>query len=296
MDVVTVQEATGQDTLAREARSGPRGRLLEGNGLRWLLLPPAAVLLVMLAVPVGMLLDTGLSNGGVFGEVLGDEVFQGAAVRTLVMSVVVTVCAVALGTLYALGVWAAPRWAAGVLLGALFLTLWTSVLVRSFAWVLLDLPTGALYWVLNSLGLRDTPLAVYQTSAAAYPAMVHVMLPYVVLPVHVAIGKLDDRLIKAARVFGARPLLVARKVVLPQLRPAMISGGVLVFIMSLGFYVTPLMLGSPQDLTVAGYIDQMFNGADQAEAAAAMSVILLAAVVVIYLAADRIFRVSERWE
>lgn len=274
----------------------PIARLVNGSGLRWLLLPPATIMLVMLVVPVAMLLETALSGGGAFGKALGDTVFQDAALRTIVMSVVVTVFAVALGTLYALGVSAAPGWAAGVLLGTLFLTMWTSVLVRTFAWVLLELPTGALYWVLHSLGLRDQPLDLYQTSLAAYPAMVHVMLPYVVLPVYVALGRLDQSQMRAARVFGARPLLLVRKIVLPHLRPAIISGGVLVFIMSLGFYVTPLLLGSPSDLTLAGYIDQQFNGADQAAEAAAMSVMLLGAVLVVYLAADRLFRISERWE
>ncbi|ROO89127.1 putative spermidine/putrescine transport system permease protein [Actinocorallia herbida] len=274
----------------------PRLRVADGSGLRWLLLPPIAVLALLLIGPVAMLAQTAFSGEeNAFASLVGDQVFYDAVQHTIVMTVVVTVCAVGFGTLYALGISAAPRWVAGLLLAGLFLTMWTSVLVRTFGWMLLELPAGALFWALNELGLRDQPLEIYQTSLAAYPAMVHVMLPYAVLPVWIAIGRLDHAQIQAAQVFGARPLLVLRKVVLPQLRPAMISAAVLIFLMSLGFYVTPLMLGSPSELTVAGYIDQQFNGSDNPERAAAMSVLLLGAVLVLYTAADRLFRVSEKW-
>ncbi len=275
--------------------SGRAGVLTRGTGLRWLLLPPTTVLAALLVVPVVMLLPTAAGGHDAYRTVLGDSVFHAAAIRTVVMAVIVAACTIVLGTLYALGISAAPRGVAGVLLGALLLTLWTPTLVRTFAWMLLEIPTGALYYVLHAAGLRDKPLGIYQTTLAPYPAMVHVMLPYVVLPVYVALGRLDQTQIRAARVFGARPMLVIRKVVLPQLRPSIIAGGILVFIMSLGFYVTPLLLGSPSQLTVSGLIDTEFGNLSGQSEAAAMSVILLAAIMVIYLAADRFFRVSERW-
>ncbi len=261
--------------------------------MRWLLTPPVAFLAVLLLAPFVLLLPVA---AGSLGNVLGYSVFQQAAVRTVVMAVVVTVLAVIVGTVYALAISAAPRPIAAILLGALFLTMWTSTLVRTFAWMLLELPTGGLYWLLHLAGLRGRPLAIYQTALAPYPAMVHVMLPYAVLPVYVALGRIDRQQLQAAQVFGARPLLMLRAVVLPQLRPSIVAGGILVFIMSLGVYVTPLLLGSPNQMTVSGLIDAQFGVADRQDWAAAMSVLLLGVAMVIYLVADRLFRVSERWQ
>ncbi|MFE2431934.1 ABC transporter permease [Streptomyces sp. NPDC059373] len=266
-----------------------------GSGAGWLLLAPLLFLASFLAVPVVLLAMTAVTGTGGIGSVSGDGLFVPAITRTVLMAGVVTAATTVLGTLYAIGVAAAPRWAAGLLLGALFLTLWTSVLVRSFGWVLLELPTGALYQLLHAVGLRDEPLNIYQTTLAPYPAMVQVMLPFAVLPVHVAIGRLDGLQIRAARLFGASTPVVLRKVVLPQLRSSIVSGGVLVFLMSLGFYVTPVLLGSPSNLTVAGLIDLEFSSANEPGTAAAMSLVLLAAVLILYLVADRLLNVSERW-
>jgi putative spermidine/putrescine transport system permease protein len=277
-------------------KAARRWRALNRAETRWLLALPLAFLALLLLLPIMSLVQTALDIPGTFGNAVTDSVFLGSTERTLIMAVLVTAFTVVLGTLYVLAIAAAPRWLAALLLAVLFLTLWTSLLVRSFGWVLLELPTGAIYQALHLIGLRSTPLALYQTTPAAYPAMVHVMMPYVVLPVYAAISRLDPAQLRAARVFGARPALVVRQVVLPQLRPAMISGGVLVFILSLGIYVTPLLLGSPSDLTVAGDIDMQFNHVNQPQLAAAMSVLLLGGILLIYLVADRLFRVSERWE
>jgi putative spermidine/putrescine transport system permease protein len=296
---VSEPAVAGDRSPRREAAGTGRRRLRRSrtsSETRWLLAAPLAFLTLLLLLPILSLVSTALDIPGTFGKALTDSVFLGSIERTLIMAILVTAFTVVLGTLYVLAIAAAPRWLAGLLLAVLFLTLWTSLLVRTFGWVLLELPTGGIYQVLHLIGLRNTPLGLYQTTPAAYPAMVHVMMPYVVLPVYAAISRLDPAQLRAARVFGARPVLVVRQVVLPQLRPAMVSGGVLVFIMSLGIYVTPLLLGSPTDLTVAGDIDLNFNHANQPELATAMSVLLLGGILLIYLVADRLFRVSEKWE
>jgi putative spermidine/putrescine transport system permease protein len=89
--------------------------------------------------------------------------------------------------------------------------------------------------------------------------------------------------------------MILRKIVLPQLRSGIMSGAVLVFVMSLGFYVTPQLLGDPTAQMVAGLIGSAFSTPGETGAAAAMSLLLLLVVVVVYAGADRIFRVSEQW-
>jgi putative spermidine/putrescine transport system permease protein len=200
-----------------------------------------------------------------------------------------------LGTVYALALAVAPRWLSVALLVSLFTIFWTSLLVRTYGWILLYLPKGPIYIVLHALHLRSQPLEIFQTNFASYPAMVHVMLPYVVLPVFAATRQIDAMHIRAARVCGARPLLVFWKIVLPALRPGIAAGGVLVFVMSLGFYVTPTLLGSQSDLLISTLIGNDFQAPGEAPIASAMSLVLLAVVVIVYVAADRAFKVSETW-
>ncbi|HET8757213.1 MAG TPA: ABC transporter permease [Solirubrobacteraceae bacterium] len=267
---------------------------LGGSGAWWLLLPPAGFLVLLLAVPLGFLLYEALNDAG-FSTAASDAIFRESAVRTIIMATVVAALTLILGTLYALALAVSPRWVAVLLLISLFTLFWTSLLVRTYGWMLLVLPQGPIYSVLHGLGLRDQPLDIFQTTFAAYPAMVHVMMPYVVLPVYAAIRQLDPTQLRAARVLGARPLLTMRKVVLPQLKSGIMAGAILVWILSLGFYVTPQLLGSPTAPTVAGMIGATFIAPDETAQGAAMSLMLLTVVIVVYVAADRAFKVSEQW-
>jgi putative spermidine/putrescine transport system permease protein len=121
------------------------------------------------------------------------------------------------------------------------------------------------------------------------------MLPLMVLPIYSAVLRLDQRRIWAARSLGARPGLLLRKVVLPELRVASAAGAILVFISSLGFYVTPALLGGPSNLTVGTLIAQEFYELLDFGTASAMGVLLLVAVGVLYACADRLLGVSTRW-
>jgi putative spermidine/putrescine transport system permease protein len=216
-------------------------------------------------------------------------------VRTIAMATTVALLALVVGTFFALAIAAASRWMAILLVIALFSLFWTSILVRTYGWMLLYLPRGPIFDILSTLGLRDDPVKIFQTSYAPYPAMVHVMLPYVVLPVWASVRQIDPDHFRASRTLGAGPWMTLRKVILPQLRAGIVAGGVLVFVMSLGFYVTPQMLGSPSEPTMAGLIGFNYGVPGGLPKAAAMSLILLGVVIVIYLAADRMFKVSEQW-
>jgi putative spermidine/putrescine transport system permease protein len=270
-----------------------------GSGASWLLVPPILFLGLLLMVPLGYLVVLAFEHGSGgktgFGEAFGDHYFWAAMWRTFVLAAVVSIFTLFFGTFYALAIAASPRWLAIVLLIALFTIFWTSLLVRTYGWLLLDLPQGGIYWALHGLGLRDKPLEIFQTNTASYPAMVHVMLPYVVLPVFAATRQLDPMQIRAARVLGAKPLLIIWKVLLPALKGGMAAGAVLVFVMSLGFYVTPTLLGNPTKQLVASTIGHSFSVPGSAPTAAAMSLALLAIVIVVYVIADRVFRVSETW-
>ncbi|MEA2179281.1 MAG: putative spermidine/putrescine transport system permease protein [Solirubrobacteraceae bacterium] len=270
-------------------------RALSGSGASWLLGPPIVFLLLLLGLPIMFLVIRTFTNAGL-STAVNDEGFRDAIPRTLLMAAVVTVLTLVTGTVYALAIGLAPKWARVVLFGLLFLIFWTPLLVRTYGWILLQLPQGAIYWALHGIGLLDQPLDVYQKTIAAYPAMVHVMLPYAVLPIYQSLRQIEPTQLRAARVMGARPWLTLRRVVLPQLKPGMLSATVLVFIMSLGFYITPALLGDPTSPTVAGLIGGTFNQPEADNVASAMSLLLLAVVLLIYALADRILGMSKQWE
>ena len=238
----------------------------------------------MVAVAVRALSDQGL---GGFVDVMTDDVFLEALRRTLLLSTVATVVCAIVGTAYALALMVAPRVIAYVLLAILFSAFWVSFLVRTLGWVILFQPNGALDRLLQGIGVIDGSLDLLQTTTAMYPAMIHVMLPFLVLPVFAACLQLDPNQLRAGQSLGAKPLAILRHVVLPHLRPAIFAGAALVFMISLAFYVTPLLIGGPDQLTIATLIDREFNQLFDFGTAATMAVLLLVVILAIYLVADR---------
>jgi putative spermidine/putrescine transport system permease protein len=281
-------------TAPRLPRRTPLSGALGGSGATWLLGLPLLFLVLLLAVPIAFLVQEAIAGKG-FSGIASDEVFRSSVLRTLLLAATVAAIDLVLGTIYAVALAVAPRWLTIVLVAALFTIFWTSLLVRTYGWLLMYLPEGPIYSALHAVGLRDEPVDLVQKTVAAYPAMVHVMLPYVVLPVWAAARQIEPSQLRAARTLGARPLLIVRRVIVPQLRAGMAAGTVLVFIMSLGFYVTPQLLGNPRAPMVASIIGQDFAAPDLAGVAAAMSLVLLAVVIVVYVIADRLFKVSEQW-
>jgi putative spermidine/putrescine transport system permease protein len=279
------------------APTPPRDRRQGGRAeSRWLLWPPLVFFALALAVPVFALFSQAFSgDNNAFKEAVTMPVFTTALWRTLLMASIVTVVTVLIGAFYAVAVAISPLWLKAFLMAGLLISLWTSIMVRSFGWMLMELPKGAIYWFLDLVGFSPQPLDLYQTTLAMYPAMIGVMLPFAVLPILAAVNGLDKEQLNAATIFGAGPLLTIRAVVLPVLRPALISGGVLIFVMALGFYVTPLLLGGPSNMTLSGVINSQLATGTRDDVGAAMSILLVGGTVAIYLVADRLFKVSEKW-
>lgn len=253
-----------------------------------LALPLAATFAFLLApiVLLGVRAVSGVGIGG-FGTIVADPVFLDATGRTFLLAVVVTAACVLIGTLYAVALVVLPRVWSRILMAALLSAFGVSLLVRTFGWVILFQPNGALDQALAAIGLPTTGSGLLQTTAAMYPAMIHVLLPYVVLPVYAAATQLDHEQLRAAQSLGARPWTVLGRVVLPHLRPSVIAGGSLVFLLALAFYVTPRLLGGPSQLTLATLIDRQFNERFDLGGSAAMGLLLLAVVLIVYSVVSR---------
>ncbi|KAA9108030.1 ABC transporter permease [Microbacterium rhizomatis] len=280
----------------RRAAAASRPVGISRGEQRWLLWPPLIFFALALGLPLIALVMQSLEEGaGSYVQIWSVPAFVSSLIRTLVLAVIVMLITMVLGSAYALAIVASPAWLRVTLIAALLLSLWTSIMVRSFGWMLLELPKGAIHWFLSTVGLSNEPVELYQTTLGMYPAMIAVMLPFAVLPVMTAMQSIDKEQLNAATIFGAGPLLTFRTVTWPHIVPSVISGGVLVFVMSLGFYVTPLLLGGPGNMTVSGVINAQMNQANRPELGAAMSILLVGGTMLIYLVADRLFKVSEKW-
>jgi putative spermidine/putrescine transport system permease protein len=288
---LTEVRAGGAAVAAPPPRFWRRARAADPTGVRpgLLLLIPLFAGILFLLLPLAALTARAISGEGIGGfvEVFGDRTFVDALERTLVLSAVVTAACTVLGTIYALALVAAPRYLAYALLAVLFSAFWLSLLVRTFGWVLLFQPNGALDQAVRDLGLADGSLGLLQTTKAMYPAMIHVILPFFVLPVYAACRLIYPDLLRAGQSLGARPFAVLRHVVLPQLRASILAAASLVFMLSLAFYVTPLLIGGPSELTIATLIDRQFNQQFDLASAATMGLVLLVIVLAIYVLVDR---------
>lgn len=170
----------------------------------------------------------------------------------------------------------------------LILPLWTSTLVRSYAWMVLLGRRGVLNETLMSMGLIDQPLFLLYNRTAVYIGLVHVMLPYMVFPIYSAMKQIDMRLVLAARSLGASRPIAMLCIFLPLTLPGVAVGSVLVFVTTLAFWVTPTLLGGLNDTTYVMVIESQVNVVSNWPFASAMSAVLLSLTLLILFLYQRL--------
>jgi putative spermidine/putrescine transport system permease protein len=234
-------------------------RALRGTARYWLLIMPALLLMLVFYVyPIGRVLwlsvtepTPGLQN---FELLATSASIQKMLLTTLRISVLTTLITLVLAYLvsYAL-VHAGERVRRWMFLGVI-VPLWISVLVRAFAWFILLRREGLINNVLMAGGLIDTPLSLIWNETGVMIGMVHYMLPFGILPIYANMRDIDQRCLAAARGLGASRGMAFRQVFLPLSMPGVIGAAILVFMFSLGFFVTPALLGGGKTLMIAEYI------------------------------------------
>jgi putative spermidine/putrescine transport system permease protein len=225
----------------------------------WLLILPAFLLMTAFYVaPIAQVLAISFTEPapglGNYERLFTSESVQRVIVTTLRICVLTTAIALLLGYVLAyrisLAGVAAQRW----WILAVLVPLWISVLVRAFAWVTLLRRQGLVNESLIGAGIIAEPLALVWNEFGIIVGMVHYMVPYAVLPMLASMREIDPRLLSAARGLGASRITIFRRVFLPLSLPGLLASGVLVFIFSLGFYITPAILGGGRTLMVAEWI------------------------------------------
>jgi putative spermidine/putrescine transport system permease protein len=241
-------------------------------------LPLARVFWVALAQPT-----FGLHH---LREFLASAASRRAFANTMRISAIVTVLALLVGALVAWELrWTRSRFRRLVLWSAVIFPLWTSVVVRMYAFTILLQREGIVNGVLQWLHLTSGPLALLYTDTAVALGMLYAMLPYAILPMYATFVNIDEELIRAAESLGASRLGAFLTVIVPLALPSVLAAGAIVFVIAVGFYVTPVLLGGPSSAFLATRIDQqVFMLFDFPAAAATGSVLLVAAILIVGLA------------
>lgn len=226
----------------------------------WLLLSPALVFITLLVViPMGFVLvysmyenvdlavDVPAFQFGNWQELFTDSYYHTAIWKTLRLSLIVTVLAAVLGYIPAYVIAMTRYRHKWLLLLLLILPFWISFIIRTLSWIHIFGNQGALNGLLGWLGLIDAPLSLMYTEFTVIVGFIHVFLPYMILNVYVSLEGIDRNLEPAARTLGATPWQAFREVTLPLSLPGLAAGSLLVFVLTGGSYVTPLILGGPSD-------------------------------------------------
>jgi putative spermidine/putrescine transport system permease protein len=297
--------------LPREAQSARFARLRRQEQWRYLLLlmPGVVFLIGFYGYPVAaMLLRSftdpawGLQNFEPLVQarstldVLGAAVPVNAYIRvfgiTLQIALVVTICTLFLGYPVAYALSSVSASLANLLMILVLIPFWTSILVRSYAWMVLLGQEGIINEALLAAGLRDAPMQLLNTRMAVYTGMIHILLPFMILPLYAVMRGIDRNLLRAAENLGAAPSAIFRRVFLPLSLPGVAAGCLLVFILALGFYITPALLGGQKAIMVSMLIQQQISQLKWGFGAA-LAFVLLVMALGIYVLFTRLLGVER---
>ena len=261
----------------------------------FLLLGPSLLLLVLVfLVPIGWFITGALGELGSFADireeavaVLGSRAVLGAILNTNWIAFLVTVMVLLIGYPVAYALTRAKGIAFTLILVCIILPYFTSVIVRTYAWMVLLGRNGLINQALLALGIVDAPLDLMYNRLGVVIGMTYVLLPYMVLTLYSAMKAVDPRLLQAAEGMGATPLRVFLKVFLPLTLHGVIAGSLIVFILGIGFFITPALMGGPSDIMIAMLIEREIELTQNWPTAALMTLVLLAVTLSLYAVYQR---------
>ncbi len=267
-----------------------------GSGLGFAM-PAILLLLAFFVVPVAALLtrsvtepEPGLQN---YVTLLGNSTYARIFFNTFFVSAVGTLITVLIAFPVAWALAIMPRRWAGVIFAIILLSMWTNLLARTYAWMVLLQQTGLINRSLMALGLIDAPLQLTNNLVGVTIGMVYIMLPFMILPLMGVIKKIDPAILQAAALCGATKAQALWRVLVPLAAPGIASGALMVFVMSLGYYVTPSLLGGTANMMLAELIAQQVQSLLNWGMGGAAAFVLLVVTLGLYAVQLRFFEPGE---
>ena len=271
---------------------------MRADGWSLLALPAVVFLGVFFLVPlVAMSLRSvtdppgaGLAN---YEQFFAEAAYVRILMNTFWIALLATVACLVVGYPFAYLMTIVPGRFAGLLLIAVLLPFWSSLLVRTFAWQVLLRDTGVINRFLLDLGVINEPLTLIRTTGGVIVGMSHILLPFMVLPLYAVMRRIDPEFGRAAANLGASPMAAFLRVFVPLSLPGVLAGCLLVFILALGFYITPALLGGLRDQMISQLIVQQIQQRLDWGFGTAMSVLLVGITLVILFVASRAIRLRD---
>lgn len=242
-----------------------------------LVVPLLAVLAIGFIYPIVQLVMLSAPGGSLenYARAVQTPLYLDVLLSTVLVAFMVAVATLVLGYPVAYAMAHVKRGAAIIVAACVLIPLWTSILIRSYAWIVLLQRRGIVNTLLIGSGLTEQPLELLYTIGAVTLAMTHVLMPFTILPIYASLRSIPPHYLQAARNLGAGPVRAFLNVTLPLSLPGVSAGCVLSFVLALGFYITPALVGGPQSMLIATLIGQQTTVLLDWPFAAALSTILL---------------------
>jgi putative spermidine/putrescine transport system permease protein len=249
------------------------------------------------------MLDLRQGPDGSVEQVPADRaIYKDILIRTLGISLLVTVMTLILGYPVAYLLATSPQKTASILMMFVLLPFWTSLLVRTTAWMVLMQDGGifaqfldftGITWLLNMFGAIDGEPQLFKTRFATVVAMTHIQLPFTLLPIYSVMKTISPNYMRAAKSLGGTPFYCFLRVYMPQTLAGVAAGCLLTFILCLGYYITPALVGGPTDQMISGFIERAINSENNWGKASALGVILLTATLILYYVYNKLVGIDR---
>jgi putative spermidine/putrescine transport system permease protein len=275
-------------------------RLISSGDPAMLVLPAATLLLLVFVLPTLLFFVATLGEVGGIGEIvaqaiatLSSRAVVTAMITTNWIALAVTLLALGIGYPLAYRLTTAGRWQFTLILFSIIVPYFTSVIVRTYSWMVLLGRNGIINQILMRLGIVDQPLLLLYNKTGILIGMTYVLLPYMVLTLYAAMKAIDPSYLRVAHGLGASPAYAFRHVYLPLTAHGAVSGCLIVFILAIGFFITPALMGGPGDVMIAMLIERSVEITLDWPSAAMMSLLLLLLTLLLYAIYYRVTDLSR---
>lgn len=283
--------------MVLSATTGDEGRKVRREGGFSYVVPALLLIGLFFVIPVLMLLMRsvlepvpGLQN---YAELLGSTTYLRVFMNTFIVAGLVTLISVLIGYPVAWFLAIMPERWSRLVLAIIILSMWTNLLARTYAWMVLLQRTGVVNKILIGLGIIDKPLALVNNLVGVTIGMTYIMLPFVILPLIGVIKSIDPAILRAAALCGANKRQAFARVLLPLSVPGIAAGALMVFVMSLGYYVTPALLGGTSNMMLAELVAQFVQSLVNWGMGGAAALVLLLVTLALYAVQLKFFNTSR---
>lgn len=264
------------------------------------LLLPLAFLMIFLVIPMIQIFILSITkDGGITGEFYLRFFREGTYLKVLSLtfrvSFIVTIITLLIGYPVAYVMTISSKRTLSLIMVCIMIPFWTSLLVRTYAWMVLLQTQGAINSFLIGSGIISEPLHLIYNTTGVVIGMTHVLLPYMILSLYSVMQGIDRNLVSAAKSLGAAPATAFRKVYLPLSTQGIASGSILVFIMGIGYFITPSLLGGQKDTMISQLIQIQVSTLLNWNFASSIAFILLAITMLLLMLAKKFLKVEKLW-